>query len=504
MSDIPYHRIVSQFYNRPLFLLPSAAETVSAFLLDRVRAGRAGAASNERGGESVQAFRHEERADGSVELHSPRASRFYGDWVISEDGRRPEPYRRTADGTAIITVVGELVNRGAWIGANSGLVSYEGIKFQLARAAADQRVNAIVLDIESPGGEAVGAFEAAAAVREAAKSKEVVAVVNGVAASAAYAIASGATRIVTMPTGISGSIGVVMLHLDFSKYLDKEGVKPTFIFAGDHKVDGNMFEALPNEVRERMQVEVDSFYAQFVETVVAGRKMLTGKDVRGTQADVFKGEEAVNAGLADEIGTFEGVLQQLSQKAAGRASQQQEKRTMTNSTSAPAASAGITQADFDAAIARAHAEGVASAQATHTTALALAKAEAAKAERDRVAGIRAAAFPGQEKLADDMIADGVTTVEQAAVRFIAAEKQSRASHLQGIKDVETAAKGVTAAPTAGADAPSGSNASTPDEWKAEYAKSPALQKEFGSEAGYVAYMQANSDGRVKILRGRAA
>jgi ClpP class serine protease len=99
------------------------------------------------------------------------------------------------------------------------MTSYEGLKYQLATAARDASVSSILLDMDSPGGEAVGSFEAADAVRAAAGVKEVVAVVSGMAASAAYAIASAATRIVTTSSGISGSIGVVMLHADYSNKL---------------------------------------------------------------------------------------------------------------------------------------------------------------------------------------------------------------------------------------------------------------------------------------------
>ena len=142
-----------------------------------------------------------------------------GEWLgrIAEAGKkRMLPYQRTAEGIAVITVTGTLINRGAWVGASSGETSYEGIKYQVAAATADPRARAIIIDIESPGGEAVGAFEAADVIRQAAKVKPVVAVVNGMMASAAYALGSAATKIVTTPTGLSGSIGVVMLHAAIS------------------------------------------------------------------------------------------------------------------------------------------------------------------------------------------------------------------------------------------------------------------------------------------------
>ncbi|MDP4024041.1 S49 family peptidase [Methylobacterium sp. NEAU 140] len=198
------------------------------------------------------------------------------------------------------------------MGASSGVISYEGFKYQVESAARDPRTRAILLDMESPGGEAVGAFEAAAAVRAAAATKPVWTLVNGLAASAAYAIASASTRIVSIPTGISGSIGVVLAHFDYSEMLAKEGIKPTFIHAGARKVDANPYQALPEAVRERLQGEVGQFYDLFVETVAAGRPGLTEKAIRSTEAGTFMGAEALELGLIDALGTFEDVLADLS------------------------------------------------------------------------------------------------------------------------------------------------------------------------------------------------
>jgi signal peptide peptidase SppA len=171
----------------------------------------------------------------------------------------------------------------------------------------------VLLDMESPGGEAVGAFEAAAAVRRLAGIQAGLG--DGQwpgSASAAYAIASAATRIVSIPTGISGSIGVVLAHFDYSEMLTKEGIKPTFIHAGANKVDANPYQALPEKVRDRLQAEVNTFYDLFVETVAAGRPGLTDKAIRGTEAGTFMGAEALELGLIDQLGTFESVLAELS------------------------------------------------------------------------------------------------------------------------------------------------------------------------------------------------
>jgi signal peptide peptidase SppA len=301
--------IADRVLNRPLLLHPDKAPFILGILEGRFPLGDASelrSLADERIAELPADARRAFRGP------QPQASRFVG------DGDTRIPYVRTKTGVAVITITGGLVNRGAWIGAYSGLTSYEGIKHQLAAALADPKVFAILLDIESPGGEAVGAFEAADAVRQAAARKPVVAVVNGMAASAAYALASGATRIITTPTGVVGSIGVILLHADFSRALDKAGITPTLIFAGAHKADANPFEPLLDPVREDLQREVMQFYEMFVSSVATGRPALSPAAIRATEARVFIGAEAVKAGLADEVGTFESVLAKFHAAAVAR------------------------------------------------------------------------------------------------------------------------------------------------------------------------------------------
>ncbi|WP_291854861.1 S49 family peptidase [Bradyrhizobium sp.] len=365
---------------------------------------------------------------------APSASRFPGSVLDTdpETGRqRTLPYNRH-NGVALIPIIGTTINRGAWIGSNSGEVSYEGIKHQIETAVADPRTHAIMLDIESPGGEAVGAFEAADAVRAARQSKPVVAVVNGMAASAAYAIASGASRIITTPTGVSGSIGVVLIHADYSRQLDKRGITPTLIFAGAHKVDGNPFEPLSESVRADLKREVDAFYELFIAAVAHGRGGLTPAAIRATEARTFIGVEAVSAGLADEVGSFESVLQELSSGQAGRPIN--VTRSMTTMSAET-----ISRTEHEAEVARAVAAATAAADAMRIEAL----AEGARAESARQAGIDrlAAEMPGHTELVAKLKADPNVSVEQAAVQLIGAEGTRRGSRRAAIEGVERVAAG---------------------------------------------------------------
>jgi signal peptide peptidase SppA len=385
---------------------------------------------------------------------APESSRFPGTKVDIDPQtgkQRALPYRRYL-GVAMIDIVGSLINRGAWVGAYSGAVSYEGIKEALAAAAADSRTHAIILDIESPGGEAVGAFEVADAVRAAREQKPVVAVVNGMAASAAYAIASGATHIVTTSTGVSGSIGVVLLHADYSRSLDKKGITPTLIFAGAHKVDGNPFEPLPDTVRADLQREVDHFYSLFVDTVAAGRAGMSTEAIRATQARSFIGAEAVAAGLADSVGTFEEVLAELSTDHTIFFQPIPKGIMMNNAPAAPAAET-VTKSEHEAAIAALNVKAAAETKAAHDKARAEALAEGARAEAARQTGIDQLVgnMKGHEQLVANMKADPNVTIQQAAVRLLNAENATRAGRVNALKAVETTVAGKVPASPAAAD-----------------------------------------------------
>lgn len=298
----------------------------------------------------------------SGRIGMPAANRFEGDPYERDNSGRPVKvlnYKVTDDGVGIISIVGSLVNRGAWIGAESGLVSYEGITQQIKSIINDKKVHSVILDIDSPGGEAIGCFELAAVIRQLSDQKTTIAVVNGMACSAAYAIASGATEIVTTETGASGSIGVVWLHADFSRQLDKDGVTATFIYAGDHKVDGNSFEPLSDAVKLDKQAEIDTFYNSFLTSVAKGRgKRLNAAAAKKTQARIFIGQAAVDAGLADRVGTFDMVLSQLS-RAKGRSTVQSRRKAMDDNIDETTAelATGVSKLEHSNAIASARQEG---------------------------------------------------------------------------------------------------------------------------------------------------
>jgi signal peptide peptidase SppA len=242
-----------------------------------------------------------EATDQTAASLPARASLFGNDLAQRHQRNGTQPFA-VVDGIAVIEIAGTLVHRGAWIGQSSGLTSYEGIAAQLQAALADPGVRGIALDIDSFGGEVAGAFDLADRIRAARAQKPVHAFVAEHALSAGYVLASQADRIVLPRTGAVGSIGVVALHTDMSGALDQKGIAVTLIHAGAHKVDANPYQPLPPAVHDQMQRELEVVRFLFAETVAAGRgDRLPQAAALATEAAVYRGADAIAAGLADDL-----------------------------------------------------------------------------------------------------------------------------------------------------------------------------------------------------------
>lgn len=213
-------------------------------------------------------------------------------------------------GVAVIPIHGTLVRRTVGLEAESGLTSYAGLTAQLDAALGNPSVSAILLDIDSAGGESGGVFDLADRIRAVSQIKPVWAVANDMALSAAYALASAASRVFVSRTGGVGSIGVIAMHVDQSEKDAQDGIHYTAVFAGDRKNDLNPHAPISSEAHAFLKAEVNRIYGLFVETV-ARHRGIEASTVRDTEAGLFFGQAAVAMGLADAIGTFDDALTQL-------------------------------------------------------------------------------------------------------------------------------------------------------------------------------------------------
>lgn len=204
---------------------------------------------------------------------------------------------------AVIPIEGTLVHKGAWVGSSSGETSYQGLQVQIARAARDEDVGGVVFEIDSFGGMVNGAFETAVAIRKLSAAKPTIAILTDYAYSAGYLLASQARQIVMPDFGGAGSIGVVMMHADFSGNLEQDGIKVTLIHAGRHKVDGSPFLPLPPETQARWQAQVEAMRDSFAAAVAQGRGRRTTKAAAlATEADAFDAQDSLRLGLVDAVG----------------------------------------------------------------------------------------------------------------------------------------------------------------------------------------------------------
>lgn len=227
-----------------------------------------------------------------------------------------------AGGVAIVPVFGVLDKRANMMSAISGGTSTDLLARDLASLAANPEVTAIVLDVDSPGGSVNAPGAVANLIAGIRGQKPIVAVANELAASAAYWIASAADQVVLSPTAGVGSIGVIAAFRETSAKDEKAGVKTTVLSAGKYKAAGHPSVPMDGEARAVLQERIDTFYGLFINAVAGNRR--TSVDAIRSVADgrVYVGQQAIDAGLADRIGTIEQVVAELQARGQVRTGSQ--------------------------------------------------------------------------------------------------------------------------------------------------------------------------------------
>jgi len=305
---------------------------------------------------------------------------------------KSKPYRMVGN-VAVLPITGTLLHRFNW--AYSGATGYDYIRAVFDMALEDDDVAGIVFDVHSGGGQVDGAFELSDHIFDNRDVKPSMSIVNSHAYSAAYLLASAAGSISVPKTGGAGSIGVVTMHADMSKMLNDIGVKITFIHAGKHKVDGNPYASLPDDVRERFQSKIDESYGMFVETVARYRGLEEGV-VRGTEAATLSAKESVDLNLVDAVSSpkqaMAAFVASLNGESKGNADMTTKEKA--DQQAANAEGGTFTQADLDNAKANGMTEG-------------------RTMERERFGAVLASeSFAGRESLAKKMLNNPSLSVDE--------------------------------------------------------------------------------------------
>ncbi|CNI59393.1 protease 4 [Yersinia pekkanenii] len=272
--------LAQRLFNTPLALHPHKAEVVMAALTDRFGLTR------------IQS-----NADWDCD-----------DDTFSRKGR--DCGYDVIEGVAVIPIQGTLVQKLGTLRPYSGMTGYDGIRASFLTAMNDDAVKGICFDIDSPGGEVAGCFDLVDEIYAARGAKPIWSILSENAYSAAYALASAADRIIVPRTGGVGSIGVIVMHVDWSQRIKSDGVQVTIITFGSRKAESNPYEALSEEAKKAIQSDVDEMGRLFVSTVSRNRG-IAERTIRDTEAACYLAVDGVQLGLADEVASPDVAFRDL-------------------------------------------------------------------------------------------------------------------------------------------------------------------------------------------------
>ena len=202
-----------------------------------------------------------------------------------------------------------------WGGEKIAIIEVRGVILdpqpvveKLVKLRKNEKVKAIVLRIDSPGGGVGPAQEIFAEVRKTQKEKKVLVSMGSVAASGGYYIACAADKILANPGSITGSIGVIVESLNVEELLRKLGLRSMVVKSGKHKDLGSPLRPMSEEEKKLLQGVLDSVHEQFIRAVAEGRNLPVEKVRELADGRIFSGEQARELGLVDELGNLEDTL----------------------------------------------------------------------------------------------------------------------------------------------------------------------------------------------------
>jgi signal peptide peptidase SppA len=247
---------------------------------------------------------------------------------------------------AVLPLYGVIVPKASLFSDVSGASSVEGFRRMFNEALNNTDVSAIVIDVDSPGGQTDLVAELAAEIRDARGVKPIVANANTLCCSAAYWIACQADQLYATMTAKVGSIGVYCVHEDYSGAFAQEGITPTIISAGKHKTDGNMYEPLAKDAESDLQARIDATYDLFVADVAAGRGIPEDQVRNGYGEGRWLDPKAALAeGMIEGIETLDATIRRVAQQAAQSGGFQSKGLAGTDPAVTAAPAGGLSFAD---------------------------------------------------------------------------------------------------------------------------------------------------------------
>lgn len=216
--------------------------------------------------------------------------------------------------TAIVPVFGVIDKRaGFWTD-----VSTDALGATVENLAVDRQVRSILMVYDTPGGSVAGVQELGEKMRDARDAKKIMGIADPMAASAGLWLISQSSEVAVTPSGQIGSLGVISMHVDASKMLEKEGIAVTLVTSSRFKAEGNPFGPLGEEALGERQGKVNHYHGAFVEAVAKGRGTTEHKVGKNFgEGRMLTPEQAKAVGMVDRVATLEHVLHLLGVEGGG-------------------------------------------------------------------------------------------------------------------------------------------------------------------------------------------
>jgi len=217
--------------------------------------------------------------------------------------------------TAMINIRDGMVQRAEWWHEYVGLASYDAINSALTAAYADDSVDSILLNLDTPGGMVSGIDSVTDTMAKA--NKPIIAYTDGIMASAGYWIGSNAKMVISSKLATVGSVGALVIRQDITKMLSDAGIKMEIYRAGDNKARMNPYEDMREEDKEYLLRELDESYQAFLNQIAigrAGKLSRTGLDELTEHGRTFSGKTAYEKKLVDYNASLLEVLEQIDEK----------------------------------------------------------------------------------------------------------------------------------------------------------------------------------------------
>ena len=218
--------------------------------------------------------------------------------------------------TAVVNIAGSLTNNASYWNRYFGVTGYPEIREALIQAANDESVENILLQVDSGGGAVKGVFDLAEFIKKIDTLIKPIETINtGMMASAAYLLGSQARKVHATEMSQTGSIGVIMVHMEYTEMFKERGIKVNVIRAGKYKALVNPYEKLTPEAEAGLQKEADYIHGKFIEVVAEGREM-SESVVKEKMADgkVYYTEDALELGLVDNISNIDKLVAELNER----------------------------------------------------------------------------------------------------------------------------------------------------------------------------------------------